>query len=146
MSNNEMDRRELLKCMAWVGTGAAWTLAGGVLKGVPLGQAAGGGPMDATRRDDALHFAQISDTHPGFHGGANPDATATLRETTAKIKAERTPPASSLSVPIFFVPGEHDVLDVTAGGICSGSVRARAGPGGTASITAVCTSWDSSTS
>jgi len=26
--------------MAWVGTGAMWTLAGGVLKGLPLEQAA----------------------------------------------------------------------------------------------------------
>jgi hypothetical protein len=34
------DRRGFLQCMAWVGTGAMWTLAGGVLKGLPLEQAA----------------------------------------------------------------------------------------------------------
>src|SRR4029079_11164222 len=31
-------RRGFLQCMAWVGTGAMWTLAGGVLKGTPIEQ------------------------------------------------------------------------------------------------------------
>ena len=29
------DRRGFLQCMAWVGTGAMWTLSSGVLKGMP---------------------------------------------------------------------------------------------------------------
>jgi hypothetical protein len=33
----DLDRRNFLKCMAWVGTGAVWTLSSGVLKGSPLG-------------------------------------------------------------------------------------------------------------
>ena len=33
-----MDRRGFLECMAWVGTGAVWTMSSGVLKGMPLGQ------------------------------------------------------------------------------------------------------------
>src|SRR5262245_32692854 len=33
----ELDRRHFLKCMAWVGTGAVWTMSSGVLKGSPLG-------------------------------------------------------------------------------------------------------------
>ena len=36
--DKDMDRRGFLHCMAWVGTGAVWTMYGGVLKGVPLGQ------------------------------------------------------------------------------------------------------------
>src|SRR4051794_5601534 len=36
-NDHDNDRRHFLKCMAWVGTGAAWTLSGGVLKGFPLG-------------------------------------------------------------------------------------------------------------
>ena len=28
----DLDRRHPLNCMAWVGTGAAWTRSGGVLK------------------------------------------------------------------------------------------------------------------
>src|SRR5439155_1150594 len=36
----EWDRRGFLKCMAWVGTGAVWTMTSGVLKGTSLEQAA----------------------------------------------------------------------------------------------------------
>jgi Icc protein len=82
----------------------------------------------------ALRFVQISDSHIGFDKPANTDVTATLREAIAKIKAEPEPPAfvlhtgdlthlsrpaefdtlqqvmSELSMPVFYVPGEHDVL------------------------------------
>ena len=124
----EQGRRHFLKCMAWVGTGAVWTLAGGSLKGAPLGAAsapAGGG----------LRFVQVSDSHIGFDKPANTDVTATLRAAIAKIKADPEPPAFILhtgdlthlskasqfdtlqqvmaeaSLPVFYVPGEHDVLE-----------------------------------
>jgi plastocyanin len=38
-----VDRRVFLQRMAWVGTGAMWTLARGVLKGTPTAQATAGG-------------------------------------------------------------------------------------------------------
>jgi len=118
--------------MAWVGTGAVWTLSGGALKGSPLGQAPRA-PM--AHGADALRFVQISDSHIGFDKPANTDVTATLRAAIARIKADPEPPAfvlhtgdlthlskpaefdtlqqvlSELSVPVFYVPGEHDVLD-----------------------------------
>jgi 3',5'-cyclic-AMP phosphodiesterase len=127
------DRRHFLQCMAWVGTGAVWTLSSGVLKGSPLGQASGG--VMAAHGADTLRFVQISDSHIGFDKPANTDVTATLREAIAKIKAEPEPPAfvlhtgdlthlsrpsefdtlqqvlSELSLPVFYVPGEHDVLE-----------------------------------
>ena len=83
----------------------------------------------------ALRFVQISDSHIGFDKPANTDVTATLRAAIAKIKAEPEPPAfvlhtgdlthlskpaefdtlqqvlSELSLPVFYVPGEHDVLE-----------------------------------
>ena len=126
-------RRHFLKCMAWVGTGAVWTLSSGVLKGSPLG-ASSRTPMMA-HGGDALRFVQISDSHIGFDKPANTDVTATLRAAVEKIKAEPEPPAfvlhtgdlthlsrpaefdtlqqvlSDLSVPVFYVPGEHDVLE-----------------------------------
>jgi plastocyanin len=132
-SIDEHDRRQFLKCMAWVGTGALWTLSSGVLKGSPLGHA--GRPAMSTRADSVLRFAQISDSHIGFDKAANTDVTATLRAAIAKINAAPEPPAfvlhtgdlthlskpaefdtvqqvlSELSVPVFYVPGEHDVLD-----------------------------------
>ena len=131
--DKNIDRRHFLHCMAWVGTGAVWALSGGVLKGSPLGQA----KQAATRTHGAggLRFVQISDSHIGFDKAANADVTATLQAAVAKINAEAEPPAfvlhtgdlthlskpaqfdtlqqvlSELSVPIFYVPGEHDVLD-----------------------------------
>ena len=39
------DRRQFLQCMAWVGTGAMWTMAGGVLKGIA-------DRTDGTRRNE----------------------------------------------------------------------------------------------
>ena len=117
--------------MAWVGTGAMWTLSNGVLKGSPLEKAHGQMSMHGS---DALRFVQISDSHIGFNKPANTDVTATLREALAKIKALPEPPAfvlhtgdlthlskdaefdtlqqvlSELSLPVFYVPGEHDVL------------------------------------
>jgi Icc protein len=126
------DRRNFLKCMAWVGTGAVWTLSGGVLNGSALGAATRMPKM--SHDSDTLRFVQISDSHIGFDKPANTDVTVTLRAAIAKIKADPMPPAfvlhtgdlthlskpaefdtlqqvlSELSLPIFYVPGEHDVL------------------------------------
>ena len=53
----EWDRRGFLKCMAWVGTGAAWTMRSGILKGMPIEQAArsgaGAGGLRFVRRRNA---------------------------------------------------------------------------------------------
>jgi Icc protein len=128
-----IDRRGFLECMAWAGTGVLCLLQGGVLRSYPL--------SDVTREQiKGLHgdfsFVQISDSHIGFNKAANPDVTATLREAIAKVNALPTPPSlvlhtgdlTQLSKPeefdtlaeslkslntgrIFFVPGEHDVLN-----------------------------------
>ena len=120
--------------MAWVGTGAVWTLSSGVLKGSPLGRM-DHAMMSAHASSSGLRFVQISDSHIGFDKPANTDVTATLREAIAKIKAEPEQPSfvlhtgdlthlskpaefdtlqqvmSELSLPVFYVPGEHDVLE-----------------------------------
>src|SRR4029453_15787472 len=90
-NQNDLDRRNFLKCMAWVGTGAVWTLSSGVLKGSALGQS--GRMSMSPHAGDALRFVQISDSHIGFDKPANTDVTATLRAAIAKIKAEPQPPA-----------------------------------------------------
>jgi len=131
----DLDRRGFLQCMAWVGTGAMWTSTSGVLKGLPIEQAARGGMGHSSDRGSGLRFVQISDSHIGFDKPANTDVTATLRAAVAKIKAAAEPPSfvlhtgdlthlskpsefdtlqqvlSELSVPVFYVPGEHDVLE-----------------------------------
>jgi len=131
--DKEWDRRGFLQCMAWVGTGAMWTMAGGVLKGMPIEQAARGAMAMSGMK--GLRFVQISDSHIGFDKPANADVTATLRLAVAKIKAAPEQPSfvlhtgdlthlskpsefdtlqqvlGELSVPVFYVPGEHDVLE-----------------------------------
>lgn len=133
LNEDGIDRRGFLKCMAWAGTGAACVLQGGVLQSFALGDSAIRGMH---KRKGELAFVQISDSHIGFNKAANPDVVGTLRQAIAKINALPTPPAfvlhtgdlSQLSKPeqfdtlaqslkeirtdrIFYVPGEHDVLD-----------------------------------
>jgi plastocyanin len=120
--------------MAWVGTGAVWTMSSGVLHGSALGHLHSG-TLEPPAARGGLQFVQISDSHIGFDKPANTDVTATLRAAIAKIKAEPQQPSfvlhtgdlthlskpaefdalqqvlSELGLPIFYVPGEHDVLE-----------------------------------
>ena len=129
------DRRDILKCMGWAGTGALWSVSGGVLSSVLVDQA-----IAAPRRAHSFSFVQVSDSHIGFDKAANPDARATFREAVAKIRALPEEPdfilhtgdISHLSkdqefddadqiigeagVPVFHIPGEHDMLDEGGGG------------------------------
>ncbi|HEY2151233.1 MAG TPA: metallophosphoesterase [Vicinamibacterales bacterium] len=132
--DKELDRRRFLHCMAWVGTAAVWTLSGGVLKGAPIENVARGGAAKGGM-SGGLQFVQISDSHIGFDKPANSDVTATLRAAIAKINSASQPPAFLLHTgdlthlskpaefdtlqqvltevkrPVFYVPGEHDVLE-----------------------------------
>ncbi|HKD62603.1 MAG TPA: metallophosphoesterase [Candidatus Acidoferrales bacterium] len=132
-NNDGVDRRGFLKCMAWAGTGTLCVLRGGVLKSFALSDIAN--RALATAKAD-LSFVQISDSHIGFDKAANPDVTATLDAAIAKINALETPPSFVLHTgdlshlskdsefdtldqrlkslrtdKIFYVPGEHDVLN-----------------------------------
>jgi 3',5'-cyclic AMP phosphodiesterase CpdA len=123
------DRRGVLKCMVWAGTGILWTLSGGVPKSLGLlGDALAAVPA-------GFSFLQISDSHIGFNKPANPDALGTLREAIGKVKAVKSGPAfmihtgdiTHLSKPdefdnanqviseaklnVHYVPGEHDFID-----------------------------------
>jgi 3',5'-cyclic AMP phosphodiesterase CpdA len=117
--------------MGWAGTGLVWSMAGGVASSVTL-DAAQAAPRPKTR---PFTFLQVSDSHIGFAKDPNPDARATFREAVAKIQAMPVKPdfilhtgdISQLSrdqefddadqilktagLPVFHVPGEHDMLD-----------------------------------
>ena len=100
---NRVGRREALQCLGWAGTGALYTLSGGIASSLTLDQALAAPVRHGARAPRAnapevkpFTFLQISDTHIGFSKPANPDPVATLRETVAKI---------------HFVPGEHDMVD-----------------------------------
>jgi 3',5'-cyclic AMP phosphodiesterase CpdA len=128
-----IDRRGFLKCMAWAGTGAFCVMQGGVLKSYSMSRLSEMNPADMKGE---LSFVQISDSHMGFNKAANPDVAATLQAAVDKINALTAPPEfllhtgdiSHLSKPeefdgveqilksasakdVFFVPGEHDVLN-----------------------------------
>ena len=126
----EMDRRGALECMIWAGTGMLWTLAGGLPVSATLGEA-----RAATIAASPFTFLQISDSHVGFDKPANPDALGTLKEAIGKINALPQKPSfmihtgdithlskdgqfddadqiiKSVGVPVFYVPGEHDMID-----------------------------------
>jgi 3',5'-cyclic AMP phosphodiesterase CpdA len=126
------NRRTVLECMIWAGTGVLWTIEGGVPKSLGL--------IDEALAKDAggLTFLQISDSHIGFNKPANPNAAGTLEEAIAKIGALASKPSfmihtgdiSHLSkqqefddadriigqarLDVHYVPGEHDLLDEDA--------------------------------
>jgi 3',5'-cyclic-AMP phosphodiesterase len=125
-------RRDALKCMAWAGTGILWTVSGGVPRSLGLI----GDAKAADVPTGGLTFVQISDTHLGFKGEANPDVPGTVRRAVEMINALPTRPAfvvhtgdiTHLSKPqefddaaqllneikvdrVHYIPGEHDMLD-----------------------------------
>src|SRR3954454_6117706 len=130
-----IDRRGFLECMTWAGTGVIWMLSGGLPRSIGLASAEAASALTS----NALTFLQISDSHVGFDKPANPDALATLREAVAKIKLLPHKPSfvihtgdishlsketefdnadqiiKEIGVPVYFVPGEHDLLDEEQG-------------------------------
>jgi 3',5'-cyclic AMP phosphodiesterase CpdA len=129
-----IDRRGVLECMIWAGTGVLWTVAGGVPRSSLLGiSEANAQPASG------FTFLQISDSHIGFKQAANPNPLGTLEEAIAKAGALPQKPAfmihtgdiTHLSKPeefdnadqvirkakldTFYVPGEHDIIDETPG-------------------------------
>src|SRR5450755_996752 len=132
-NHDGVDRRGFLKCMAWAGTGTLCVMQGGVLKSFGFGHM---DKADMASLKGDFAFAQISDSHIGFNKATNPDVTATLREAIAKLNASPQAPDFVLHTGdltqlskaeefdildqslkdvrtnrIFYVPGEHDVLN-----------------------------------
>src|SRR5437868_13386522 len=128
-SQDGVDRRGFLKCMAWAGTGLVWTLSGGI----PTSRLFGATGHEAHHGDNGFSFVQVSDSHIGFNKGANPDVTGTFQAAIDKINSLPAAPdliihtgdLSQISKPgefdtvdqvlrgakakqVFYVPGEHD--------------------------------------
>jgi Icc protein len=132
-NNDGIDRRSLLKCMAWVGTGVLWGVKGGVLSSRVFGAQSDLRDVKKHAADSDFTFVQISDSHIGFSKEPNKDVVGTLQRAIARINALPAPPAllihtgdlTHLSKPsefdtvsqivksakverAFYVPGEHD--------------------------------------
>ncbi|HEX2654364.1 MAG TPA: metallophosphoesterase [Xanthobacteraceae bacterium] len=123
------NRRQVLECMTWAGTGVLWTIAGGVPTSL--------GMIDQAVAADqqGFTFLQISDSHMGFDKPANPNVAGTLEQTIAHVKALPQKPAfmihtgdithlskvsefddadriiSQARLDVHYVPGEHDFID-----------------------------------
>jgi 3',5'-cyclic AMP phosphodiesterase CpdA len=133
-----LNRRGLLmRCAGWAGAGAVYTLSGGVFSSTLLGAAHAATPRRGQTKP--FTFVQISDTHIGFDKAANPDVRGTCLASVAKIKALAQPPdlivhtgdishlskdaqfddarsiMDGIGVPVFYIPGEHDMLDEGGG-------------------------------
>ncbi|MGA2014682.1 MAG: hypothetical protein ABSH51_29705, partial [Solirubrobacteraceae bacterium] len=86
-TDDDVDRRGFLKCMAWAGTGVAFTLAGCGVATTRLGTEA------ADKATGSFTFVQISDSHIGFDKAANQDVIGTLERCIARINAMSQRPA-----------------------------------------------------
>jgi 3',5'-cyclic AMP phosphodiesterase CpdA len=123
------NRRKVLECMTWAGTGVLWTITGGVPHSLGLvGEA-------AAQEAKGLTFLQISDSHMGFDKPANPNVKGTLEEAIDRIKTMPAKPSfmihtgdithlskvsefddaekiiSGARLDVHYVPGEHDIID-----------------------------------
>jgi 3',5'-cyclic AMP phosphodiesterase CpdA len=127
---DDVNRRAILKCMTWAGTGVLWTMASGVPRSLGIINEA-----MAAEQKHGMTFLQLSDSHVGFDKPANPNALGTLEEAIAKVNALPARPSfmihtgdiTHLSKPaefdnadrvigtagldVHYVPGEHDFLD-----------------------------------
>jgi 3',5'-cyclic AMP phosphodiesterase CpdA len=139
-NDDGVDRRGFIKCMAWAGTGVLWLMNGGTLKAMGMSQLLDrhtGRLKDGLHLPGSdFTFAQISDSHIGFNKPANPDVTGTLQSAIGKLNALPKAPSFVLHTgdlshlaqadefdtldqvlksvktdKIFYVPGEHDVLN-----------------------------------
>jgi 3',5'-cyclic-AMP phosphodiesterase len=130
LSEDGVDRRGFLRCMAWAGTATVWGMVGGVPKSFSVNRL----PFMSEAERKSIFFVQVSDSHIGFSKEANKDVTATLQEAVMKVNALPQSPALVLHTGditqlakdsefdtanevlkglktdrVFYVPGEHDV-------------------------------------
>ena len=139
-NDDGIDRAGFIKCMAWAGTGILWMMSGGVLQSYGMSQlidkTTGGLKNGLLMPKADFSFVQISDSHIGFNKAANADVLSTLQAAIAKINNMPAPPSFVLHTgdlshlaqaeefdlldqslksvkteKIFYVPGEHDVLN-----------------------------------
>jgi 3',5'-cyclic AMP phosphodiesterase CpdA len=126
-----MSRRQLIRHGAWFGAAVVLTVAGGEV----ISHIAGSADAAQTTKP-ALRFAQISDSHIGFNGPANPNVADTFNQAIGQVNGLGFTPdfvihtgdlthlatpaqfdqvkqmMTDLNTPhVFTVPGEHDSTD-----------------------------------
>jgi 3',5'-cyclic AMP phosphodiesterase CpdA len=129
---HSMSRRQLIRHSAWFGAAVGLAVVGGEV----ISHAAGTAEAARVQGQPALRFAQVSDSHIGFTGKANPNVTASFTQAIDEINTLGYTPdfvihtgdLTHLSTPdqfdqvkqmmtglrtphVFTVPGEHDSVD-----------------------------------
>jgi 3',5'-cyclic AMP phosphodiesterase CpdA len=129
---NGMTRRQLIRHSAWFGAAVVLSVAGGEV----ISHIAGSHSSTQAQSRPALRFVQISDSHIGFKGAANPNVVDTFTHAISQINSLGYTPdfvihtgdLTHLGTPdqfdqvkqmllglntphIFTVPGEHDATD-----------------------------------
>ena len=127
-----MSRRQLIRHSAWFGSAVVLTVVGGEV----ISHVAGSTPASSQATRPTLRFAQISDSHIGFSGAANPNVAGTFGEAINQVNSLGYTPdfvihtgdlthlaspaqfdqvkhmLTGLNTPhVFTVPGEHDTGD-----------------------------------
>jgi 3',5'-cyclic AMP phosphodiesterase CpdA len=127
-----MSRRQLIRHSAWFGAAVGLTVVGGEV----ISHVAGTAQAQQVRSRPALRFAQVSDSHIGFSGTANPNVVGTFSQAIDRINnlgyapdfVIHTGDLTHLAAPdqfdqvkqmmtglrtahVFTVPGEHDSID-----------------------------------
>ncbi|MCV7100018.1 metallophosphoesterase family protein [Mycobacterium palustre] len=127
-----MNRRQLIRHTAWFGAAVGIAVAGGEV----ISHVAGSATAAHAATRPALRFAQVSDSHIGFTGAANPNVADTFNHAIDRVNnlgytpdfVIHTGDLTHLSTPeqfdqvkqmmtqlntphVFTVPGEHDSVD-----------------------------------
>lgn len=123
-----MKRTDFLNHVGWTGAGIVYTLS-----------ATGIATSAEQNAPSTFSFVQISDSHLGFSGTANPDVSDTLKQAVDSINALAQQPAfvihtgdithlskatefdtgkqilGALKAPLVTIPGEHDSIGTPSG-------------------------------
>lgn len=127
-----MSRRQLIRHTTWFGAAVSLAVVGGEV----ISHIAGTAEAEHVQGRPAVRFAQVSDSHIGFSGTANPNVVATFSHAIDRINSLGYPPdfvihtgdLTHLATPdqfdqvrqmmtglrtahVFTVPGEHDSVD-----------------------------------
>ena len=129
---HSMSRRQLVRHGAWFGAAVGLAVAGGEV----ISHVAGTAQAKQIPTRPTLRFAQVSDSHIGFTGKANPDVVGSFSQAIGRINdlgyapdfVIHTGDLTHLATPaqfdqvkqmmgalhtphVFTVPGEHDSID-----------------------------------
>jgi 3',5'-cyclic AMP phosphodiesterase CpdA len=127
-----MSRRQLIRHSAWFGAAVGLAVAGGEV----ISHVAGTAAANQVQARPTLRFAQVSDSHIGFSGTANPNVVGSFSQAIGRINnlgytpdfVIHTGDLTHLATPeqfdqvkqmmtglrtphVFTVPGEHDSVD-----------------------------------